>query len=469
MAPREVQAREVFLLDELGRYVAGATAGGVPVTEAMLPKKGLELARALVASREIPPGTFLAKQEADTHAVVFGGDEFFGCAAQDALAERELPLELAAVVAAFEGAAAREIEAGGLSHAAIEAFPRIAVGALKEPRRFASAPVGPLAFARAHFRTSGARLALDVEVINATPWEASSVRVRLKHDARALPLVSVKARSGGYSRGVLTLPPVKARSRDRAVLLFEPRQPGIHVVEGELILGLDGGGERKAKMRPARAAVNTSRVVPTVPKTLRDFQGLVEGKLRYAAPLQLNEAMGGMATVSGVGTEIEKDNLAKVLDWHGAGGAREVWYLGLGGGQDRPILVQVTQGEDDQAEVVVAAAKRADVLAYTALLRARMDASYEGAAPGEDDIPADEEPELKVPVLRAAMVARQISADLDTGELETAVRRPKAVAPTGISPLFNPGGGQSVGDELVPGLIDALERSMAAQRRMKRG
>ncbi len=468
-APRAVQTREVYMLDELGRFVAGATAQGVPVMEAMAPKKALALARGLVAGREIPPGTFLSAQEGEVLVVVYGGSEFYGYAAQDASVAREVPHEVGAVVEAFEQAAARMIEAGGLTRAAIEAFPKVAAAAMAAPSRYTAAPVGPLAFARAQFRVSGARLALDVEVVNATPWEASRVQVRLTHDARALPLVSVKARSGGYSRGVLTLPPVKARSRDRAVLLFEPRQAGVFVVEGELLLGLDGGGERRSKMRKARTSVPASRVVATVPKTLGDFQGLIEGKLRFAAPLELSEALGGLATVAGVGTLIEKDNLAKLLDWHGAGGQREVWYMGLAAGPERPILVQVTQGPKGQAEVVVAAAKRADVLGYTAHLRTRIDAGLETDSNADMTIAADERPEVPEAVVRAAIVARQISADLASGELDTEFKRPKPVTAPGISPVVGPRGGRSIGDELVPGLIEALERSIDADGRRKRG
>jgi hypothetical protein len=464
---RAPQAREVYLMDELGRFVVGATAQGVPLSEPMAPKKPLELARALISSREIPPGTFLSKQEGEVHAVVYGGGEFFACAAQDAAAQRELPHELAAVVEAFEKAADPYIEAGGLPRLAIEAFPRVVVAALADPARFAPPPVGPLAY-RVQFRASGARLALDVEVINATPWEASRVQVILNHDARALPLVSVKARTGGYARGVLTLPSVAARSRDRAVLLFEPRQAGTHMVEGELVLGLEGGGERRAKIRRARTTIGKTRVVPTVPKSLRDFQGLVEGKLRQSAQLELSEALGGLATVAGVGTEIEKDNLAKVLDWHGHGGAREVWYLGLGGGPERPLLVQVTQGPGGRAQVVVAAAKRADVLAYSALLRSRLELSSGSSGGAQGPITADERPEAVAPVLRAAFVARQISADLDTGELDTAIARPKTSALASASAAVTPGGGHSAGDEMVPGLIDALERSLAAERRARK-
>ena len=467
-AARKAQAREVFLLDELGRYVAGATAQGVPLTEPMAPRKPLELARTLIASREIPPGTFLSKQEGDVHAAVYGGGDFFAFAAEDALKLRELPHELAAVVEAFEKAAEPYIEAGGLPRTAIEAFPRVAVAALADPARYAAVPVGPLAFARAQFRASGTRLALDVEVINSTPWPASRVQVILNHDGRALPLVSVKAQSGGYARGVLTLPPVAARSRDRAVLLFEPRQPGTHVVEGELILGLDGGGERRAKIRRARTTIGKTRVVPTVPKTLRDFQGLIDGKIRHTAQLELSEALGGLATVAGVGTEIEKDNLAKVLDWHGGGGAREVWYLGLGGGPERPLLVQVTQGEKGRAEIVVAAAKRADVLAYSAHLRSRMEFSYEPGGAAQAAVTADEAPEVVAPMLRAAIVARQISSDIQTGELDSAIRRPKSATAQSTSTLITPGGGHSAGDEMVPGLIDALERSLAVERRARK-
>jgi hypothetical protein len=59
-APRAVQTREVFLLDELGRFVAGATAQGVPVMEGMVPKKALALARLAIAGSEfLPPKTTL--------------------------------------------------------------------------------------------------------------------------------------------------------------------------------------------------------------------------------------------------------------------------------------------------------------------------------------------------------------------------------------------------------------------------
>ena len=315
------------------------------------------------------------------------------------------------------------------------------------------------------FRPSGARLALDIEVVNSTPWEATRVEVRLRHDARALPLVSVKARSGGFANGVLTLPPVAARSRDRAVLLFEPRQPGVHVVEGELRLGLEDGAERRAPMRRARTAIGRTRVVATVPKTLQDFRGIVEGRLRYAAPVDMPARLGDRVTVALLASEIERDALAKVLDWHGAGGEREVWYLGLGGSPDRPLLVQLTHSAEAEAEVVVAAAKRADVLAYSANLRARLDLAYAGAPATQRDIEADEEPEVRPAGLRAAIVARQISADLSGGETETGIARPRASAATGRSKAQAlAGGGRSAGDELVPGLIDALERSLAVDR-----
>lgn len=465
---RKVQAREVVLLDELGRFFAGTTAQGIPLTEPMVAKKGLEMARALIASRNIPPGTFLSSQEGDAHVIVYGGDEFFGAAAQDAGALRELPHELAAVVEAFEKAVAEQIDAGGLSRAAMELFPQLALTAMADPARFSPPPVGPLAFARAQFRPSGTRLALDIEVINDTPWVASRVEVRLHYDTRALPLVSVKARVGGFAAGVLTLPPVPARSRDRAVILFEPRQPGTHLIEGELVLGLDGGGERRAKIRRARTTVGKARVVATVPKTLRDFRGLIEGRLRYSAPLELAESLGGLATVAGLATEVEKDDLAKVLDWHGASGEREVWYLGLGGGPERPILVQLTQAETGRADVVVAAAKRADLLAYSAQLRARLDMSYAGAPTAQLDVKADEAPEVTERVPRAVVVAQQISADLGSGDMETTLRRPQASTAMASSSTYSSAGGRSAGDELVPGLIDALERSFAVDRMLKR-
>lgn len=372
-AARVAQSREVFLLDELGRFVAGSTSAGVPVQEGMVGQKALELARALVLSREIPPGTFLSKGEGSDQVVVLGGLDFFGCAGEDAVKARDVPHELAGVVAAFEEAAKDEIATGGLSRAMIQSFPKLAAEALQNPSRFAEPPVGPLAFARAAFRASGARLALDIEVVNATPWTAERVQLKIVHDAHALPLVSVKAKSGGFADGVLELPPIAARSRDRAVVLFEPRQAGIHLVDGMLTLGLEGGRERDARMRPARTTISPSRVVPIVPKTLKDFAGLIEGRLRYAAQFELAESLGGLATIAGLGTEIEKDQLAKVLDWYGVGGGREVWYLGLGGGPDRPLLVQLTQAPGGRAEVVVAAAAMADLLGYSSLLRSRLD------------------------------------------------------------------------------------------------
>lgn len=462
---RAAQSRVVFLLDELGRFVAGTTSAGVPVQEAMVGQKALELSRALVLSREVPPGTFLSKAEGDHHTVVFGGLDFFACACEDALKKREVPHELAAVVAAFEGAAKDDIVAGGLRRAMIQAFPKLAVEALQSPSRYAEPPVGPLAFARAAFRASGARLALDIEVVNATPWTAERVALKIMHDARALPLVSVKAKSGGFADGTLTLPPIPARSRDRAVVLFEPRQAGLLVVDGMLTLGLEGGRERVARMRPARATISPARVVPTVPKTLRDFTGLIEDRLRHAAQLDLPDSLGGLATIAGLGTEIEKDRLAKILDWYGVGGGREVWYLGLGGGPDRPLLVQLTQAPGGKADLVVATATLGDLLGYTSSLRARLHHGYSEVPLGGKRVAADQEPEAREPVLRAAIVAKHLSADLATGELETPLRRPKAVSVSGIAPVLGGGGGRSVGDEMVPGLIDALERAFGPQRR----
>jgi hypothetical protein len=463
-APRRIGIREVYLLDELGRFVAGATAEGVPVLEGMAHGPSLALARAVAAGREVPPGTFVCKVEGDAAATVYGGREFFGCAGADAGKDRDAPLELQAVVSAFEHTVARELEAGGLTRASIEAFPKLAAAALKDPARYGEPPVGPLAFARASFRASGARLALDLEVVNATPWDASRVELRLSYDARALPLVSVKAQSGGFAHGVLTLPTVKARSRDRAVLLFEPRSAGVHVVGGELTLGLEGGGERRAPMRRARTVVPAARVVATVPKSLQDFQGLVEGRLKYAAPLELPAALGGRATVAALATEIEKDAFAKVLDWRGARGEREVWYLGLAGGPERPVLVQLTQSAEADAETVVAAARRGDVLGFCARLRARMGPLYAGAPAAQRDVPADGEPEARPAALRASIVARQISADLGSQETETGVRRPRPSAATARSAGQGGAGGRSAGEELVPGLIDALERSLAVER-----
>src|SRR5262249_24968287 len=153
----------------------------------------------------------------------------------------------------------------------------------------------------------------------------------------------------------------------------------------------------------------------------RDFQGIVEGRLRYAAPLDLPSALGGRATVAGLSTEVEKDALAKVLDWHGPRGEREIWYLGLGGGPERPILVQLTHRAEAEAEVEVAAARRADVLGYSAALRARMDLAYAGAPAAQRDVQADEEPEVRPAGLHAATVARQISADLGSQDTETAI------------------------------------------------
>lgn len=464
-AQRAAQTREVFLLDELGRFVAGSTSAGVPVDVGMVPKKTLDLARAPVESREIPPGTFLSMDEGDNHAVVFGGLDFFACAGEDALGKREVPHELAAVVAAFERAAKDEIAAGGLSRAMIEAFPRLAAEALKNPSRYAEPPVGPLAFARAAFRASGARLALDIEVVNATPWTAERVQLRIVHDARALPLVSVKAKSGGFADDTLTLPPIPPRSRDRAVVLFEPRQQGLLVVDGMLTLGLEGGRERVARMRPARATILPTRVVPTVPKTLKDFAGLIEGRLRHAAQLDLPDSLGGLATIAGLGTEIEKDHFARILDWYGVGGGREVWYLGLGGGGDRPLLVQLTQAPGAKADLVVAAATLGDLLGYTSSLRARLDFGYAGGAQGAPRVQADLEPEALEPVLRASMVAKNLSADLATDDLETRLRKPRTVAASGIAPVLGGSGGRSVGDEMVPGLIDALERALGPERR----
>jgi hypothetical protein len=43
------------------------------------------------------------------------------------------------------------------------------------------------------------------------------------------------------------------------------------------------------------------------------------------------------------------------------------------------------------------------------------------------------------------------------------------VTAPGISPVVGPRGGRSIGDELVPGLIEALERSIDADGRRKRG
>ncbi len=465
---REPQAREVFLLDELGRFVAGSTAQGIPVMEGMLNKAALALARAVLDGREVPPGTFVSKAEGDAHVAVYGGREFFGCAGEDALTRREVPHELAAVVEAFEKASAHDIAAGGLRRETLESFPKVVVAALQAPARYAAAPVGPLAFARAQFRPSGARLALDIEVVNATPWEASRVELRLVHDERALALVSVKAKSGGYARGVLTLPPVSARARDRAVLLFEPRQAGLHVVEGELTLGLDGGGERRALMRRARTAIGASRVVPTVPKTLKDFSGLIGGRLAYTAPVDFADALGGMATAAGLSTEIEKDRLAKVLDWHGRGGEREVWYLGVGGAQ-RPLLVQVTERAGAPAEVVVAAAARGDLLSYAAHLRARLDVGL-GAHPRRPlRIEADQAPEGKDVVLRAAIVAQQISADLETGEFESLLGRPPRATARVSAPVLTAGEGRSAGEEMVPGLIEAFERTLRTSGRRRGG
>lgn len=465
---RRIQLREVYLLDELGRFVAGSTSEGVPILEGMVKVPTLALAQAMAVSREVPPGTFLSMTDGDTSVTAYGGGEFFGCAGNDAAEDREVPHELAAVVKAFERAVRREIEAGGLTHASIEGFPRLAAGALREPEKYAPAPQGPLTFARARFRTSGARLALDIEVVNATPWEATKVELQLTHDQRALPLVSVKAKGGGFAHGVLTLPAVPARTRDRAVLLFEPRQAGVHQVEGVLALGLDGGGLRQAPMRRARTAVSKARVVATVPKSLADFQGLVGGKLQFSSLLELPTSRGGLTTVAGLATEIEKDNIAKVLDWRGARGEREVWYLGLSGGPERPILVQVAQGEAGPAEVTVAAAKRVDVLGYCAQLRSRMDLAYAGAPVAPAEVKADEEPEERPAVVRAVVIAKQISADLEGADGETAMRRPAQSRAAGRSTSAEPGGGQSAGDEMVPGLIDALERSFAIERMMKR-
>ncbi len=456
----QTQARQVFLLDELGRFVAAATCEGVGLKEGMLPAKPLEAARALVKSREVAWGTFIGKVEGDVSVVVCGGRDFFACAAEDAGQLRDVPLELAAVVAAFEHAAREEIRAGGLSKASIEALPRVVVAALADPARFAAAPKGPLAFARATFRPSGARLALDVEVVNATPWAANRVQLRLAFDAAALPLVSVKARAGAFEDGVLELPQVAARSRERVVVLFEPKSAGTHSVEGALRLELEGGREERGRMRPARARIAPSDVVPTVPKSLAEFRGLIDGRLAYAAQVGVAGAVGGLSTVAGLASAVEKDNLARILDWRGAGAEREVWFLGLVGGETRPLFVQLTQGVGGAAGLVVAGARASDVLGYAARLRARMDAGYGPSTLGEPRIAADLAPEPQAPEPRAVIVARQISADIASGEIETVIRKPRTTTAKGIAPVLQPGGGQSAGEELVPGLIEALERSM---------
>ena len=458
--PHEAQARQVFLLDEVGRFVAGATREGVALKEPMLHPKALEAARALVKSREVAWGTFVGKVEGDVSVVVCGGRDFFACAAEDPGRLRDVPHELSAVVAAFEHAAREEVRAGGLSKASIEAFPRVVAAALKDPARFSTAPKGPLAFARASFRPSGARLALDVEVVNATPWAANRVELRLAFDSAALPLVSVKARNGAFEDGVLELPQVAARSRERVVVLFEPKAAGTHAVEGTLRLVLEGGREERGRMRPARARIAQSDVVPTVPKGLAEFRALVEGRLAYAAKVEVSTALGGLSTVAGLASAVEKDSLARLLDWRGAGAEREVWFLGLVGGETRPLFVQLTQGLGGAAGLVVAGAQASDVIAYAARLRARLDAGYGPSTLGEPRIAADQAPEPPSPEPRAVMVARQISADIASGEIEIVMRKPRQITQKGVSTMLPVGGGQSVGEEMVPGLIEELERSM---------
>ncbi len=467
-APREAQARQVFLLDELGRFVAAATREGLGLKEAMLAAKAVEAARALVKSREVAWGTFVGKGEGDLQVVVCGGRDFFACAPEDAARLREVPHELAAVVAAFEAAAREEIRAGGLSKASIEAFPRVVAAALSQPARFAEVPKGPLAFARAAFRASGARLALDVEVVNATPWPANRVELRLAFDAAALPLVSVKARTGAYQNGVLELPEVAARSRERVVVLFEPKTAGTHAVEGALRLELEGGREERGRMRPARARIAQSDVVPTVPKSLADFRALVDGRLAYAATVEVASALGGLSTVAGLASAVEKDSLARILDWRGAAAEREVWFLGLVGGETRPLFVQLTQGMGGSAGLVVAGAQASDVMAYAARLRARLDAGYGPSTLGEPRVAADQAPEPASPEPRAVIVARQISADIASGEIEIVMRKPRQLTQKAVAAGVPVGGGQSVGEELVPGLIEELERSMRQGGRRQR-
>jgi hypothetical protein len=303
---------------------------------------------------------------------------------------------------------------------------------------------------------------MDLEIVNGTPWDATAARIEFDFDARALDLVSVKAAEGVFEGGTLRLAGLKARTKARAVLLFEPRKAGMHLVRGALTLAFTGRPSGLYPARRARTMVAPAQVSANVPRSLVDFMVLVETALTHRAQMDLAEGLEGLASVAGLSTEVERDAFAKILDWHGPQGTRQVWYLGALPGS-RPIMVELTAQGGQGAKVVLAAASVSDLIGYAALLRGRLLKS--AGLVGPKRVVADENPEVAEVVLHGSLVARAMSAELPTFDAaapKSAKARKPATTVSGT--LGGAMASRSAGEELVPGLIEAVERVLGPKR-----